>query len=281
MSDAAPWRCATCGRDVATQFCAHCGESAMRRSDLSLRKLAVELFHALTDVDGRMLRSFRLLLTRPGALTAAYVQGSRNPYYGPFQLFLIVNVLFFACQSLSSQKIFATPLASHLSGQDWSELARDLTGARLTARHVTVAAYAPVFDHAAASNAKSLVILMAVPFALLLPLLFLRSGRAFAAHIVFALHFYSFQLLLFCAALLVLLLRGWLGGAQQLTPALDTGVFAVLLLLAAIYLYFAVRRFYAARGARLVACVVVLVLAVGAAIPAYRFVLFLITLYST
>lgn len=253
----------------------------MRRGDLSLRKLAIELFNALTDVDGRLLRSFRLLLLRPGALTAAYVQGSRNPYFGPIQLFLIVNVLFFACQSLSSQKVFATPLDSHLSGQDWSELARALTHDRLAGRHVSVDAYAPVFDHAVAGNAKSLVVLMAVPFALLLPLLFPRSGRAFAAHIVFALHFYSFQLLMFCAAVLLLEVRGWLLDAQRLTPALDSGVFAVLLLLAAIYLYFAVRRFYAARGASLIARVVVLVLAVGAAIPAYRFVLFLITLYST
>ena len=41
---------------------------------------------------------------------------------------------------------------------------------------------------------------MTLPFALLLPLVFLRARRPFMTHGVFSLHLYTFLLLLFCAA---------------------------------------------------------------------------------
>jgi hypothetical protein len=279
--DVTSWRCANCSRAVDSPCCPQCGEEAPQKRDLSLRGLAVELFHALTDLDGRLLRSFRLLLFRPGALTVVYADGVRKPYFGPIQLFLVVNLLFFALQSVTSQKVFSTSLASHLHKQDWSALATGLTTARLAQRGLTLAVYAPVFDHAVAANAKSMVILMAVPFTLLLPLLFLRSGRPFAAQIVFALHFYSFLLLVFCATLLVLLVDGWAGGTQLDSAAMDTGLFVALLTSAACYLYVAVGRVHGARGLGRLLAVAALVAAVGIAVPAYRFVLFLITLYTT
>ena len=79
-------------------------------------------------MDSRLLRSFRALLFRPGALTTAYLEGPRKPYISPFQLFLLANLLFFAIQSVTRDKVFSKSLASHLHGQDWSELARDQLG---------------------------------------------------------------------------------------------------------------------------------------------------------
>lgn len=51
-------------------------------------------------------------------------------------------------------------------------------------------------------NAKSLIVLMTMPFALLLPLILLRERRPFMVHVRFSLHLYTFLLLLFCIALL-------------------------------------------------------------------------------
>jgi hypothetical protein len=75
-------------------------------------------------------------LFRPGALTIAYLEGPRKPYISPFQLFLISNLLFFAVQSITHDKVFSTPLDSHLHGQDWSELARDPVENRLAEKHL-------------------------------------------------------------------------------------------------------------------------------------------------
>jgi hypothetical protein len=93
------WACVTCGTSVATSHCPDCGESRVRPRDLGLRKLTIEAFHSLTDVDSRLIRSIRALLFRPGALTIAYLEGPRKPYIAPFQLFLLANLLFFAVQS--------------------------------------------------------------------------------------------------------------------------------------------------------------------------------------
>ena len=94
----------------------------------------------------------------------------------------------------------------------WSELAQRLVTQRLATLHQTPEGFAPLFDRAVVLHAKSLIVLMAAAFSALLPLLFRASRRPFAAHLVFALHFYAFLLLLFCAALLVAAGDTLLGG---------------------------------------------------------------------
>ena len=275
------WTCVTCRTRVITPHCSECGESEIRASDLGLRHLLIEAFHSLTDIDSRLLRSFRALLFHPGTLTTAYIEGPRKPYISPFEVFLIANVLFFAIQAITPDKVFSTPLASHLHGQDWSALARQMVANRVAAKNVTLEAYAPVFDHAVAVNARALVFAMGVPFALLLTLLFMRGARQFAAHVVFTLHFYAFQLLILCALLALLLAQTWFGGSGIASGGMDVALFAIQLALSAVYLYIATGKVYAVRGVRRVLTVVTLIAAVGCVVLGYRFFIFVITLYGT
>ena len=275
------WACVTCGTTVSTTHCPDCGESAIRAHDLGLRRLIIEAFHAVTDLDSRLVRSIRALVFRPGALTTAYLEGPRKPYISPFQLFLLANLLFFAVQSVTDNKVFSTPLDSHLHGQDWSALARDLVAKRLDDKQMSLQTYAPLFDHVVEVNARSLIFLMAVPFALLLVLMFLRNRRPFAAHIVFTLHFYAFQLMLLCLLLLGLLAQTLLGGGARLSAATDIALFAIQLAVSAVYLYVATGRVYGISGLRRVATAGALVVAASCVVLGYRFVLFIVTLYGT
>jgi hypothetical protein len=275
------WVCVTCDTSVSTQHCPDCGERVIRPHDLGLRKLIVQAFHSLTDVDGRLIRSIRTLMFHPGVLTAAYLKGPRKPYIAPFQLFLLANLLFFAVQSTTRDQIFSTALASHLHGQDWSPLARDLVTSRLEAKQVTLQAYTPLFDHAVAVNARSLIFLMAVPFALLLILIFLRNGRPFAAHIVFTLHFYAFQLIFLCLLLLALGVQARLGGSEELSAGMDTTLFAIQLGASAVYLYLASGRVYGVKGLPRIIAAAALVTTAGCVVLGYRFFLFVVTLYGT
>src|SRR3954468_23855252 len=186
------WRCATCGVNVSTLHCPGCGEKLLQAKDLTFLGLMGQVFHTVTNVDARLLRSLRMLVVRPGGLTHAYVDGPRKPYIGPFQLFLIVNVVFFAVQSFSGWPVFSTSLHSHMYDQDWSAFARTMVAHKLEAEHATLAVYAPVFDHAVDVNARSLVILLVLPFTLLLIPLFAGSHRPFVTHLVFALHLLAF-----------------------------------------------------------------------------------------
>ena len=281
MNDAPPWTCPTCNSLVTTRFCARCGEAPVPPRDLTVKGLGDKLFHAFTSIDSRTAHSIWNLLRQPGELTRAWAQGVRKPYIGPFQLFLFVNVIFFAVQSLTGETVFSSPLDSHLHHQDWSELARSLLARKLEDSHASLADYAAVFDRVVVVRAKSLIILMTVPFALLLPAVFFRQRRPFMVHVVFSLHLYAFLLLLFCVALLAAKLSAALGFGGLQTPLVDTVLSLFNLAACALYVYLAIGPAYGAAGGTRVVQTVALTIAVAAIVLGYRFALLLITLSTT
>jgi hypothetical protein len=265
---------------VTTRFCARCGEEPLPPRDLTLRGFAEKLLHALTSIDARAARSAWQLL-HPGALTVAWVNGIRKPYVAPFQLFLIANVLFFGVQWATGENVFSSSLDSHLHHQDWSELARSSLSRRLEQTHLTIQQYEPIFDRAVVLNAKSLVVLMTLPFALVLPLVFLRAARPFMMHVVFSLHLYTFLLILFCVALLAAKLSALLGHGGLDAPMVDNVASVANLSACALYLYLAIRPVYGARGFLRVAKTLALTVVAAAVVIGYRFSLFFITLHGT
>jgi hypothetical protein len=276
-----PWTCPNCNEVRTAPFCPGCGERRLGAGELTLGGFLHHSLQALSDIDGRVVRSFRCLLTRPGALTVAYLRGDRKPYLAPLRLFLVANVLFFAMQSLTGAKIFSTPLDSHLHRQIWSSLAQELVAKRLLAQHTTLELYAPVFDQAVALHAKSLIILMVLPLAALLPLVFRGNDKPFVTHVAFSLHFYAFLLLLFCLALIFVGADQWLGGEGLASDRIDQVLSVIEVLICAGYLYFAVGTVYGTRGAPRVFEVAALAAAVAFIVLGYRFVVFALTLYTT
>ena len=276
-----PWTCPTCGKSVVSAFCPDCGERPVAAPDFTLKGMAAQLLKVAGGVDGRVVRSLRLLLAHPGALTAAYVEGRRKPLVGPFQIFFLANFVFFVMQSLTHTKILSSSLDSHLHHQDWSALAQQLVARHLQTTHDTLARLAPLFDQAVVLNAKSLVILMVAPFALLLPIVFHGSRRPFAVHMAFALHQYAFLLLLFCAALGVVAVDVLAGGAGLDSAAMDNILTSLILVTCATYLYLATGRVYGGGALSRLVKAIGLTLAVGAIVLGYRFAIFLITLYTT
>ena len=278
---AKPWTCPNCCAPTATPFCPGCGERPVAPPDLSARGLVAQFLKAVGGIDGRLLRSLRALLATPGALTMAYVAGRRKPFIGPFQLFLIANVVFFTVQSLTHTKIFSSPLDSHLHVQDWSALAQRMVDARLASRGIGAERFAPLFDQAVVLNAKSLVVLMVLPFAALLPLVFFGSRRPFAQHAEFALHGYAFLLLLFCVSLTIAGIDRWLGGAGLGSARMDNVLTALNLGACGLYLWLAIGTVYGSTGWRRGLAALALTIAVGVIVLAYRFAVFAITLYTT
>jgi len=281
LTDTEPWTCPTCHRAVSTPYCPICGEQPLRARDLALRGLFEQLVQAFTQVDGRLLRSLRYLVSRPGSLTVAYLEGQRKAYVGPVPLFLIANVLFFAIESLTGGRVFTTPLDAHLHTQPWSPLADTLVTRRLETIHSTIAVYAPLFNRAVALNARSLIIVMALSFVIAPAILFHRSGRPIVAHAVFSLHLYTFLLLLFCVANVIPAVDLRLGGAGLASERLDHVISIALVIACASYLTVAVKNVYGAAGVARALKVVTLTVVVVSIVLGYRFALLLITLYTT
>ena len=281
MTDVEPWTCPTCASTVATPYCPSCGEHRLRDRDLTLRGLFDQLFQVFTHIDGQLIRSLRCLISRPGFLTVTYLQGRRKPYVGPIRLFLMANVLFFTIESLTGGKIFTTPIDAHLHTQPWSPLAGWLVAHRLETTRLTLDLYAPTFDHAVALNARLFIIFMALSFAPVLAIVFHRSRRPVAAHTVFSFHLYAFMLLLFCVATVIPPIDRWLGGARFASEPLDYTLSIALLIGCAVYLYVAIGAVYGVTRISRAFKALALTVGVASIVLGYRFVLLLITLYST
>ncbi len=141
--------------------------------------------------------------------------------------------------------------------------------------------YAPVFDHALARNARSLIVFMALAFAGAPSIAFYRTRSPLGAHALFSLHVYAFLLLLFCVGTVVPPIDLWFGGAGFASDGLDNVISIALLLACGVYLHVATGAVYGANGATRVLKVVALTVAVASIVLGYRFVLLLITLYTT
>lgn len=281
MSASEAWTCPSCRTEVTTPFCPGCGERPLRPRDLTFRGLVEMVVLAISRIDVRLIRSVRLLVTQPGALTAAFRQGQRKPFIGPIALFLVANVLFFAVQSLTRMKIFSTSLGMHLNGMFWGDLADAMVGQRLQATGRTLEVYAPVFDQAVAANAKSMIGLMVPLMAAATAALFRRAMQPFAVHVAFSLHYHAFLLLLICVPLVAAIAEGMVGAPAVLPPLADDLVSVGLLAAVCLYLYAAIGRVFEARGLRRAVMAVALTVVAMASFLAYRFVLLPITLYTT
>ena len=94
-------KCLNCGSPLSAQFCPECGQKNKDYS-LTFKDFFSDFLEELLDVDSRVLRSLRLLFTRPGFLTSEYVKGRRVRYIPPVRIYLVASVLFFLALTLKT-----------------------------------------------------------------------------------------------------------------------------------------------------------------------------------
>lgn len=281
-----PNSCVNCGKPMGAHFCPQCGEKRLEADDHRLVRLGEHMFAAFTHADGKIFLTLRGLLTRPGRLTADYLRGRRKPYIAPLQLFLICNLIFFLLYPIiGGVKTLTNDLDTHLHYLWHSGLARSMVEPRLAARELTPEAYAAIFNPAAVTQAKTLVILLVPIFSLAAMILYWRHRRLCTAHLVFALHVCSFWLLFVCAKLTLINLTLRLLREFSIFPsadAVDLGSLLFGLLAMSGYLFRATQVvFNRQHPAVTLAKAALLALALELSLQAYRVVLFFITFWST
>ena len=87
--------CASCGHPQEQRFCQRCGEERLEPGQLTVwyfvtRILPAEIF----DFDGKIWRTLRLLLCRPGFLAVEYAAGRRRPYVKPWRVLLTAIIAY-------------------------------------------------------------------------------------------------------------------------------------------------------------------------------------------
>ena len=232
--------CASCGSPMPGEWCGACGERRLAPDHFAVRNFVRELRDEVLDLDGRALRSFRLLVTRPGLLTLEALNGRRRGYLGAFKMYLAVFALV----------MLLTPLL----GVDDPRRAKqaDALTAMFNSLVHTIAARRGITDTAAQQALMQtglqhegwLALIIPLLFAATLWVIFRRRRRYFGEHLLFAAHFATFNYLVGVVAMVAQPAASALGTAGVMLVALAT--MAVMV----VYITAAVRRVYdTGRGA--------------------------------
>src|ERR1044071_2043768 len=277
--------CPTCAEPTSTKFCPSCGEKRSGAADLSMRHFFSHALGELFHFDSKIFRSFRLLFVKPGFFTSEYLRGCRKPYLHPFQLFFVANLIYFFVQPYLGWTGLRTTLFVQLHMMSYSRLASGLVADRLATRGISLEQLSHSFDHLVDVQARSLVLVMVVLYAIVLAVLQWRKKQFFGQHLVFSLHFTAFWLMAIFVVLypgVSILLRFALRhGLHLLATNWDNLIFPIAFLLLLAYSFLAWRTVY--RESFSLSFVKALILAVSFhyVLDIYRFILFLTALYRS
>ncbi len=268
-------------------FCAQCGEKRLTPGNFSLRPLIDEAVGEFVHFDGRLLRTIKTLLSRPGELARAYFHGGRSRYTKPLTLFVIINVVFFVFQPHTGLLRYGYSQYVYPGIHSGTRQAR-LVEAKLRRTGEEEAAYRSRFDAVLQDEKKSLLIFSIPVIAALMLVLFLGTGRKIAEHLVFAVHLYAFILVYITAIVLafapiLFVLEQFGRGMHRVAVVLSNEAAISVLMLVGItsYAYFAARRAYGLSGPLLLLRALVIAFSVGYLTGIYRNVVFYATLWST
>ena len=181
--------CKNCNNKHTGNFCNICGEKKILDSDFSLSTLLSEAFGTITNVDSKLIRTFKLMFQNPGRLSLKYISGIRVPYLKPFQVFLICNLIFFIF--LSDTDFFRSPskwiFNENVNFYGTNVMAK--VESIMQTKNIPLEEVKSEYDRISSNLSKSLLVLL-IPFIALVGLIFNRKLQ-FGKHLIFATHFFS------------------------------------------------------------------------------------------
>jgi hypothetical protein len=207
--------CLNCGASLQGRYCASCGQKAAT-GRLSLRNLLAEAIDEFLNLDGKIVRTLKVLVLRPGQLTAEFLSGRRVSYVSPLRTYLIMSILFFSATAfVPGGTGFITVTSSDQVSQGWSlstTAAQRSPGTREAApelRQRVVGSF---------MNDLSRAMFVLMPAAALLTFAFFRRHEPyFVSHLYHAIHLHAFAFL--ALTICVLFNRLGPGLASQLAGA--------------------------------------------------------------
>ena len=86
--------CLNCGTEVIENYCSHCGQENTE-ANISFWHLVTHFFNDITHFDGKFFTTLKKLITKPGFLPLAFVEGKRMRYLDPVRMYIFTSFLFF------------------------------------------------------------------------------------------------------------------------------------------------------------------------------------------
>jgi hypothetical protein len=106
--------CQNCENELEPQdrFCPNCGQKN-HEINLRLKDLLGELVDEVFSLDNRVFRTLKSIITKPGEITVAYLEGKRIRFIPPVRLYLVLSILLVF--SLSDSGLPAQSFSSYIS----------------------------------------------------------------------------------------------------------------------------------------------------------------------
>jgi len=273
--------CKTCAHTFEGYFCNLCGEKVLdardKKSTTSLRTVLM----ATTIADNRFIKSLRLTVLNPGFLSREYVDGRRVPYMRPLQMFFILNVIYFLFPVL---QLFNPSLKTQVSYLAHAPIARSIIKHKLATERISMLGLELMYNDKTNRMAKLMVVLFIALAAVPLSLIFRKRNRLFSDHIALAIELSSFNLAINAIGLfIVLALMNSLFHWSRVTWGVylnDLTVTVIFVLTNLYFIFRAAQTFYNQKGKRLVIKAFLGIAGLFAALEAYKFMLFFITLWT-
>lgn len=229
-------RCLNCGAELSGEYCNQCGQKKVHRHDFSIRHFFGHLLHEFTHLDSnKILKTLYALVFRPGLLTAEYLAGRKGSYINPIRIYLTFSALYF---------LFAWGALYEVRGGGATRMARNPSAiAMARQRGIEPIALGEKIQQKAEKYAAGLRFGSVLISGLFLSVLFIGARRYYVEHLIFSLHYYSFDFLCKSIFAVAFIVSGALGFKL---PSLVLDLFYPV---AFIYLLFALRRVYQQRWA--------------------------------
>jgi hypothetical protein len=226
---------------------------------------------AVTLADNKFFKSLWLTITNPGFLSKEITEGRTIKYLRPMSVFFVLNLVYFLFPVI---QLFNASLKTQLS-TSYSAYVQHLLAVRASEMKIPVTAFEVLYNQKSVGLAKLMVIVFAIFASLPLNLFYSKRNRYFNDHVGLMVELACFNL--FLNALVMTLAAKFLGLGQFLDDNVLTVIFIVT------NLYFLLRAshtFYKEHGVLLVVKSVIMITVLKLALEAYRFVLFLVTVWS-
>ena len=215
---APPVACLNCGRafgEPRPRYCPACGQESNVKPP-TLLEFGQQFGGAYLSTEGALWRTLRLLLFKPGELTAQYLAGRRKHYVLPLRLYLTISVLALLVVRLTGGTVVAPlddpKVLAHVQSRngeirlgpgraglrDGVYFCENLPGWLCTRLRRSVDVEPGEFLQQARragdrlnNNLSALMFVLMPVFALLLRVLYFNRGLRYTEHLVFALHLHA------------------------------------------------------------------------------------------
>lgn len=230
--------CQSCATQGPGSYCSACGERFLTTEDFSFSHfIAHDLAHELIHWDGKIGRTLRILIAKPGEYASRFVLGQRKPYLNPVRLYLVVFILQAFVGGIGTRPLTLSERAERYDPTGFSsrlaiERGLDIQQSSRAGR-----------DAAAAHWIAELgTLLIAFLVSVVQMLVLRRYRRRYIEHLTLSLTVVTFSMLAMIVASLLALAIGH-GHISDNAEALRSNAAAIVL---PVYWFFAIRRFYGA-----------------------------------